>query len=52
MSCIAASVVSGILGLMGAKGYMIGGLGIFGLPSHINPEDGMDRSFYAVLIAI
>ncbi|MNJ40376.1 PTS system beta-glucoside-specific EIIBCA component [compost metagenome] len=51
LSCIAAAIGGGIIGLMGTKGYMIGGLGIFGIPTYISPE-GMDRGFYGAIIGI
>lgn len=51
LSCIAAAVGGGIIGIMGTKGYILGGLGIFGIPSYIGPE-GMDRGFYGAIIGI
>ncbi|WP_042196737.1 beta-glucoside-specific PTS transporter subunit IIABC [Paenibacillus camerounensis] len=51
LSCIAAGVGGGIIGLMGTKGYIMGGLGIFGIPSYISPE-GMDAGFYGAIIGI
>ncbi|WP_340023217.1 beta-glucoside-specific PTS transporter subunit IIABC [Paenibacillus sp. FSL K6-1096] len=51
LSCIAAAVGGGIVGLMGTKGYILGGLGIFGIPSYISPE-GMDKGFYGAIAAI
>jgi PTS system beta-glucosides-specific IIC component len=51
LSCIAAAVGGGIIGLMGTKTYMIGGLGIFGIPSYIGPN-GIDKGFYGAIIAI
>ncbi|WP_054939966.1 beta-glucoside-specific PTS transporter subunit IIABC [Paenibacillus ihuae] len=51
LSCIAAGVGGGIIGLMGTKGYILGGLGIFGIPSYISPE-GMDAGFYGAIIGI
>ncbi|MHA6529722.1 beta-glucoside-specific PTS transporter subunit IIABC [Paenibacillus sp. BAC0078] len=51
LSCIAAAVGGGIIGIMGTKGYILGGLGIFGIPSYISPE-GMDRGFYGAIIGI
>ncbi|WP_339224736.1 beta-glucoside-specific PTS transporter subunit IIABC [Paenibacillus sp. FSL H8-0332] len=51
LSCVAAAVGGGIVGLMGTKGYIIGGLGIFGIPSYISPE-GMDKGFYGAIAAI
>ncbi|WP_019911908.1 beta-glucoside-specific PTS transporter subunit IIABC [Paenibacillus sp. HW567] len=51
LSCIAAAVGGGIIGIMGTKGYILGGLGIFGIPSYISPE-GIDRGFYGAIIGI
>lgn len=51
ISCIAASIGGGIIGLFGSKGYMIGGMGIFALPSYIGPN-GMDKGFYGMAIAM
>lgn len=52
LSCVAASVGGGILGFMGTKGYTIGGLGIFAIPSFINIQTGIDKGFYGALIAM
>lgn len=51
LSCIAAAAGGAIIGAMGTKSYMIGGLGIFGIPSYIGPE-GIDLGFYGAIIAI
>lgn len=51
LSCIGAAVGGGIAGFMGSKTYMMGGLGIFALPSSIGPE-GMDRGFYGIIISV
>lgn len=51
MSCIAGGIGGGILGLFGAKGYIIGGLGIFGYPSYVSPTEGMDSVFFWVVAA-
>ncbi|ADL50781.1 beta-glucoside-specific PTS transporter subunit IIABC [Clostridium cellulovorans] len=51
LSCIAAGIGGGMIGLMGTKGYMIGGLGIFAFPSYISPE-GMDKGFYGAIIGV
>ena len=51
ISCIGASIGGGIIGFFGSKGYMIGGMGIFALPSYIGPN-GMDRGFYGMAIAM
>jgi beta-glucoside PTS system EIICBA component len=51
MSCIAAGIGGAIAGATNVTGYIIGGLGIFGLPSYISPE-GIDMSFYGAIISI
>lgn len=51
LSCIAASIGGGLIGLMGSKIYMMGGMGIFGIPTFIGP-DGIDKGFYGSIIAI
>lgn len=50
-SCAAGAVGGGILGLLGTKAYINGGLGIFAFPSYINVETGMDMAFYGSFIA-
>ncbi len=51
-SCAAAAIGGGLLGFFKAKGYISGGLGIFGIPSYISPTDGISGAFWGVLIAI
>ncbi|WP_160676083.1 beta-glucoside-specific PTS transporter subunit IIABC [Clostridium sp. C8-1-8] len=51
LSCIAAAVGGAIAEFMGTKGFIMGGLGVFALPSYINPQ-GMDKGFYGALIAV
>ncbi|MGV7115923.1 beta-glucoside-specific PTS transporter subunit IIABC [Paenibacillus kyungheensis] len=51
ISCIAAAVGGGIIGFAGTKAYIMGGLGIFGVPSYIGPN-GIDAGFYGMLIGI
>lgn len=51
ISCIAAAIGGAIAGATNVTGYIIGGLGIFGIPSYINPE-GIDFGFYGALISI
>lgn len=51
ISCIAAAVGGGIIGFAGTKAYIMGGLGIFGIPSYIGPN-GIDAGFYGMLIGI
>ncbi|MHC1681884.1 MAG: beta-glucoside-specific PTS transporter subunit IIABC [Clostridiaceae bacterium] len=51
LSCIGGAIGGAILGLMGSKMYMFGGMGIFGIPSYIGPN-GLDTGFYGSVIAI
>lgn len=38
IACISSAIGSGFAGFMGAKRYSVGGLGLFGLPSYIDPN--------------
>jgi PTS system beta-glucosides-specific IIC component len=51
ISCIGGAVGGAVLGLTNVKGYIIGGLGIFGIPSYISPE-GIGMDLWGALIAI
>ncbi|MBU3197964.1 PTS beta-glucoside transporter subunit IIBCA [Clostridium estertheticum] len=51
LSCIAGAVGGAIIGVMGTKLRIMGGLGIFGIPSYIGPK-GMDNGFYGAIIAM
>jgi len=51
ISCIGAGAGGAILGLTNVKGYIIGGLGIFGIPSYISP-DGLGMDLWGALISI
>jgi PTS system beta-glucosides-specific IIC component len=51
ITCIAAAVGGGIAGLLGAKSYILGGMGVFGFPSLISPE-GDISSMINILIAV
>ncbi|MEZ2718851.1 beta-glucoside-specific PTS transporter subunit IIABC [Niallia circulans] len=51
ISCIAASIGGAIAGLTDIKGYIVGGLGIFGLPSYITPE-GINMNLWGAVISI
>lgn len=50
ISCIVAGISGGIIGAMGSKGFTMGGLGIFTYPSYINPQAGLDKGFWGVVI--
>lgn len=52
ISCIAGGVGGAILAFANSAFYMIGGLGIFGIPTFIPPTGGLGFSFWAVMIAI
>ncbi|MCQ6566879.1 beta-glucoside-specific PTS transporter subunit IIABC [Bacillus mycoides] len=52
MSCIGGAIGGGILGLAGSKVYMVGGLGIFGIPNFIDPKAGITMAFWGAIIAI
>ena len=51
LSCIGGAVTGGIIGLFGCRGYMVGGMGIFALPSYIGP-DGIDSRFLGMVLAM
>ncbi|WP_458119452.1 beta-glucoside-specific PTS transporter subunit IIABC [Paenibacillus sp. Z6-24] len=51
LSCIGGAVGGAIIGAMGTKAYIIGGLGIFGIPSYIGPN-GIDSGFYGAIIGM
>mgnify|MGYP001048677380 FL=1 len=40
------------MGIMNVKSYVMGGLGIFGIPNYINPTTGDMKGVYATIIAI
>lgn len=52
LSCIASAIGGGMLGLFGTKLYMLGGLGIFSIPSAISPKAGVNMSVYGMIIAM
>ncbi len=52
ISCVAAAIAGGISGFFNAKVFMIGGLGVFGLPTYIHPENGLGIEFWGTVIAI
>ena len=51
ISCIIGGVTGGIAGFFRSTGYMTGGLGVFALPSYINPA-GIDKGFYGMVLAM
>lgn len=52
ISCIAASIGGGILGFAGVKTFILGGLGVFGIPSMINPATNDITSMIWGLVAV
>ncbi|MDQ1000578.1 PTS system beta-glucosides-specific IIC component [Neobacillus niacini] len=52
ISCIGGAVGGAILGFMGSQIYMVGGLGIFGIPTYISPTGGLDAGFWGSIIAM
>ncbi|WP_018930646.1 beta-glucoside-specific PTS transporter subunit IIABC [Gracilibacillus lacisalsi] len=51
LTLITSAVGGGIMALMNTKVYMMGGLGIFGIPSKIGP-DGLDIGFWGGIVAM
>ena len=51
VSCIIGGITGGIAGFFGSTGYMSGGMGVFALPSFINPA-GIDKGFYGMALAM
>ena len=51
LSCIVGAVSGGIVGLFRSSGYIMGGMGVFALPSYISPS-GVDKGFYGMLLAM
>lgn len=55
-SCIGGGAAGAIMGMFNVKGYVMGGLGIFGLPSYIEPQTGNMLGLYvaagSVLVAM
>lgn len=49
---IAAAVGGLIMGIFKTKSYIMGGMGIFSLPSYINPETGIGNELYGYVLAI
>lgn len=52
ISCIAAAIGGAITGVFDSKMYMLGGLGIFGIPSFISPTEGITLGLWGMIIAI
>jgi beta-glucoside PTS system EIICBA component len=52
ISCIGGAVGGAILGFMGSQIYMVGGLGVFGIPTYISPKGGLDTGFWGSIVAM
>lgn len=52
ISCIGGAIGGGIMASVGAKLHMFGGMGVFGIPSYIDPKTGIDMSFWGTIIGI
>lgn len=52
MSCIAAAVGGAIMAVSGAALFSAGPLGIFKIPTFINPETGIDIHFWGMIISL
>lgn len=52
VTLVAAGIGGLIMGISGTKMFIMGGMGIFGIPNYIHPENGLDKGFYGFLIAI
>ena len=52
MSCIAGAIGGAIIGAFGTLSYVMGGLGVFGIPSFIHPEQGLHIGFWGAIIAM
>ena len=50
LSCIGGAVTGGIMGLFQTRIYSSGAMGLFVIPTCINPE-GIDRGFWGIIIA-
>nr|WP_263326497.1 beta-glucoside-specific PTS transporter subunit IIABC [Neobacillus sp. Marseille-Q6967] len=52
ISCIGGAVGGAILGFANSQIYMVGGLGIFGIPTYISPTEGITFGFWGAIISI
>lgn len=50
-SCIGGAAAGAIMGIMNVKGYVMGGLGVFGIPNYINPATGDMTGVYTAIVA-
>lgn len=52
MSCVGGAIQGAFVGLLGAKAYILAGLGIFALPAYIDPAGQDTRSVWIAVGAI
>lgn len=52
ISCIAAAVGGAIIAIFNAKVFIMGGLGIFGFPGFIHPQEGINPGLWGSIIAV
>ncbi|GKQ42188.1 PTS beta-glucoside transporter subunit EIIBCA [Companilactobacillus sp. RD055328] len=50
ISCIGGAIGGAIIGMFGSKGYQMGGMGVFALPSYISPQGGIGMPFWGTII--
>ncbi|WP_368657751.1 beta-glucoside-specific PTS transporter subunit IIABC [Metabacillus halosaccharovorans] len=51
ISCIGAAIGGGIIGAAGTQLYMVGGMGVFSVPSFISPTDGITFGLWGAIIS-
>lgn len=52
LTCIGAAVVGALGSLLGASAYTMGGMGVFALPSMINPENPSGSLITIIILAV
>lgn len=52
MSCIAGGIGGAAIGLINAQGYIVGGLGVFGITNFLNPAGGNNNTVWGVVAII
>jgi len=52
MTCVAGAIGGAIAGFFNVKAFIMGGLGIFSIPSYINPTGELGANFWGIIIAM
>lgn len=52
LTLVSSSVAGGIMGYFGTASYLMGGMGILGIPNFISPTEGLTRGFYGMIAGI